>query len=159
MRVRICGIFLLCATLCPAQMTLDQKLSDFQQLAGLFDKQYGLYEWKRDQIHFDLLKTAPWLDRVRQSKSDLDFYDICIDYVASLQDAHDAFTIPSEFSASLGFTVDLYDDTPLIDSINRLLLPASRFPFQVGDEVVSVDGTAAQDLIQGFLKYAAAANS
>src|SRR5712671_2937684 len=98
------GILLLwCAGLCLAQMTLNQTLLDFQQLAGLYDKQYGLYEWKREAIHFDLLKTTPWLDRVRQSTTDLDFYEICVEYVASLQDAHDAFTFPSGFSATLGF--------------------------------------------------------
>ncbi len=117
-------------------MTLDQKLLDFQQLAGLFDKQYGLYEWKRDAVHFDLLDTAPWLARVRESTSDLDFYEICIEYVASLQDAHDSFTFPSSFTASLGFNVDLYDDTPLIDSISRSPLPTAKFPFQIGDELV-----------------------
>jgi Peptidase family S41/PDZ domain len=153
------GIFLLfVAGLCPAQMTLNQKLLDFQQLAGLYDKQYGLYEWKRDAIHFDFLKTAPWLDRVRQSATDLDFYEICVEYVGSLQDAHDSFTFPSGFSATLGFTVDLYDGSPLIDSINRSQLPTSRFPFQIGDELVSVDGVGAEDLIQKFLKYAVAAN-
>ena len=124
----------------------------------MFDKQYGLYEWKRDEIHFDLLNTAPWLARVRQSSNDLDFYEICVEYVSSLQDAHDAFSLPSTFSASLGFTVDLYDDTTLIDSVSRLQLPASKFPFQIGDELVSVDGRAVEDLIQGFLKYAVAAN-
>jgi hypothetical protein len=140
-------------------MTLNQKLLDFQLLTGLYDKQYGLYEWKRDAIHFDLLQTAPWLDRVRQSATDLDFYEICVDYVASLQDAHDSFTFPSGFSASLGFSGDLYDGALLIDSINRTLLPAAKYPFQIGDELISVDGAAVEALIQKFLKYAVAANS
>src|SRR5437764_7592843 len=153
------GILLLyCAGLCPAQMTLDQKLSDFQQLTGLYDKQYGLYEWKRDAIHFDLLKTAPWLDRVRKSATDLDFYEICVEYVASLQDGHDVFTFPSGFSATLGLSGDLYDGVLLIDSINRQQLPTSRYPLQIGDELVSVDGVAVEDLIQKFLKYAVASN-
>jgi len=52
------GILLLsCVGLCSAQMSLNQKLLDFQQLTGLYDKQYGLYEWKRDAIHFDLLNS------------------------------------------------------------------------------------------------------
>src|SRR5262249_5308115 len=137
---------------------LNQKLLDFQQLAGLYDKQYGLYEWKRDAIRFDLLKTGPWLDRVRHAATDLDFYEICVEYVASLQDAHASFTFPSSFSASLGFSVDIYDNAVLIDAISRSRLPSSRYPFQIGDELVSVDGVAAEDLIRKFLKYSVAAN-
>src|SRR5215208_2179387 len=109
-------LLLACASASFAQMTPDQKLFDFQQLAGLYDKQYGLYEWKRDAIHFDALDIAPWLDRVRKSTDDLDFYEICVEYVASLLDAHDSFQLPSGFSATLGFGIDIYDGKPLIDS-------------------------------------------
>jgi hypothetical protein len=152
-------LVLFCAGLCPAQMTLNQKLLDFQQLAGLYVKQYGLYEWKKEAIHFDLLNIAPWIDRVRKSATDLDFYEICSEYVASLQDAHDLFTFPSSFSATLGFAADLYDGVLLIDSISRGQLPTSRFPFQIGDELVSVDGVAVDELIQKFLKYSVASNA
>jgi len=112
-------LLLISAGICPAQMTPDQKIFDFQQLAATFDKQYAPYEWKRDAVHFDLMDLAPWLDRVKRSATDLDFYEICVDYVSSLQDAHDAFTLPSGFSASLGFGMDLYDGKPLIDTILR----------------------------------------
>src|SRR4051812_7092152 len=141
-----------------AQMTSEQKQFDFQQLAALYSKQYGLYEWKRDAIHFDALAIAPWLERVRKSGDDLDFYEICVEYVASLQDAHDAFQLPSGFSASLGLGIDIYDGKTIIDSINRSVLPAPRYPFQIGDEVVSVDGKPVEELIQAFLKYSIASN-
>src|SRR2546425_3390532 len=150
-----CFLLLFCSGFCTAQMTPDQKLFDFQQLAGAYDKQYGLYEWKKEAVHFDLLDIAPWVDRVKRSANDLDFYEICVEYVASLQDAHDSFTFPSGFSASLGFAVDLYDGAVAIDSITRGLLPVARYPFQIGDEVVSVDDVAAEDLIRKFLKYSA----
>src|SRR5436190_1916530 len=153
-----CFLLLFCSGLCTAQMTPDQKLFDFQQLAGAYDKQYGLYEWKKEAVHFDLLDIAPWLDRVKRSANDLDFYEICVEYVASLHDAHDAFTLPSGFSATLGFGIDLYDGKPLIDTITRSQLPVSRYPFQIGDEVVSVDGAAVDDLIAAYLKYAVASN-
>src|SRR5437870_10827394 len=159
MRKSLKGFLLLfCSGLCPAQMTPDQKLFDFQQLAGAYDKQYGLYEWKKEAVHFDLLDIAPWLDRVKRSANDLDFYEICVEYVASLHDAHDAFTLPSGFSASLGFGMDLYDGKPLIDTILRSQLPAARYPFQIGDEVISVDGVPVERLIEGNLKYSIASN-
>jgi hypothetical protein len=47
----------LVATLCYAQLTIDQKVSDFQALAALYAKRYGPYEWKRDALGVDLTFT------------------------------------------------------------------------------------------------------
>src|SRR5258708_5341806 len=44
-----------------AQLTLEQKLTDFRQLAGLFNKRYAPYEWKKQNYQFDLLDSKPWL--------------------------------------------------------------------------------------------------
>jgi C-terminal processing protease CtpA/Prc len=95
---------------------------------------------------------------VAGTKDDLDFYEVCVDYIASLNDSHIAFILPSNFAATLGFTVDIYDGKVLIDSISRTRLPASTYEFQVGDEVVAVDGKNAEDLIREFSKYVPASN-
>src|SRR6478609_11718793 len=90
-----------------AQLTPDQKMSDFLNLAGLYAKNYAPYEWKRDVFQFDMLNLRPWLDQVAASRDDLDFYDVCVRYVAALRSGgHDCFLLPSTFSASLSFTVD-----------------------------------------------------
>ncbi|MBI4875429.1 MAG: PDZ domain-containing protein [Acidobacteria bacterium] len=151
----------LCLLLGPAgfgQLTTAQKLNDFQHLAGLFAKQYAPYEWKREVERFDLLDLAPWLERARATRDDLDFYELMVEYVARLNDAHSIYTLPSNFSASLGFTVDIYDGKVLIDSVNRSRLPAADYPFQIGDELVSVDRRAAEELIANFSRYAVSAN-
>src|SRR5260221_6493759 len=90
-----------CAVSLFAQLTVDQRIADFQQLVGLYVKNYGPYEWKRDALKFDLFKTAPWIDRIKAAKDDLDFYEVMVDYVASLNDAHDTYTLSSTFVASL----------------------------------------------------------
>src|SRR5689334_23361592 len=111
-----------------AQLTPDQRMSDFMNLSGLYAKNYAPYEWKCDIYHFDLLNVGPWLDQVANAKDDLDFYDVCVRYVASLKSGgHDRFLVPSRFSASLGFSVDIYDGKTLIDSISRSRLPAATF--------------------------------
>ncbi|MBI3679827.1 MAG: PDZ domain-containing protein [Acidobacteria bacterium] len=153
----LCSLFVALAAVCFAQTTMDQRLADFQQLAATYAKNYGPYEWKLAQ-GFDLLNIAPWLDRVRRAKDDLEFYDLCIEYVASLNDAHDLFILPSDFSATLGFTVDIYEGKVLIDSINRVRLPVQSFPFVAGDELVSVDGRTVEEWISLLSKYAIAAN-
>ena len=138
-------------------LTSKQRIADLEQLAALYAKNYAPYEWKRDVIGFDLLRLTPWLQRIHHA-DDLDFQEALIEYVASLNDAHDVIAFPTTFFASLGFTVDIYDGKVLVDSINRLLLPASLFPFNVGDELVSVDGAPAQSLVAAYRKYAIAAN-
>src|SRR6266700_250999 len=148
----------LVATLSYAQLTMDQKISDFQSLAALYAKRYGPYEWKRDGLGVDLFKIAPWLAQVQATSNDLDFYEVMQQYVASLNDAHDVYELPSSFQASLNFTVDIYDGKLLVDSINRLRLPAAEFGFVNGYELVSIDGQDSQKQLDGLLRYEIAAN-
>ena len=142
-----------------AQLSAEQKNSDFQALAGLYAKRYGPYEWKRDALGIDLFNVAPWLAEVQATKNDLDFYELMSRYVASLNDAHSYYQIPSSFQANLYFSVDLYDGKLLVDSINRSRLPAAEFGFVTGYELVSIDGQDAQKLLDGLLRYEIAANA
>jgi C-terminal processing protease CtpA/Prc len=125
-----------------AQLSREQKLLDMQQLAALAAKQYAPYEWKRDALGFDLYELRPWLDRAAQSRDDAGFYEVCAEYLASFQDLHTGFYVPSDFSATIGLAADLYDGRVLIDTIRRDRLPAAEYPFEAGDEIVSVDGEA-----------------
>jgi hypothetical protein len=159
--MRLCCRLLLLTLVAPlgyAQLTMDQKVSDFQALAGLYAKRYGPYEWKRDALGVDLFNIAPWLAQVQATKNDLDFYEVMQQYVASLNDAHDVYQLPATFQASLNFFVDIYDGKLLVDSINRLRLPASEFGFVNGYELVSIDGQDSQKQLDGLLRYEIAAN-
>ena len=154
MLLRAALLCVFCSSFLAADLTTDQKISDFNYLAGLYAKNYQPYQWKRDALGFDLYNVKPWLEQVRQSKTDLEYYDVCVRYVASLQDSHDEFTLLSDYQAYLHFDVDIYDAVVLIESIDRSYLPLAKFPFRVGDEVISVDGIAANDLIAKNVPYA-----
>ena len=156
--IRLVLPLILLSAVASAQLTSDQKIADFQSLSALYAKQYAPYEWKRVLFGFDLLNTTGWLNRVRATKDDLEFYDLQIEYVASLNDTHDSFSLPSDFIASLGFAVDIYDGKVLIDSITRSRLPLTAYPFVVGDELVSVDGQPVEDLLKAFAKYSPQSN-
>jgi hypothetical protein len=54
----------LAASTCSAQLPVDQKVADFEALAGLYAKRYGPYEWKRDALGVDLFNVSPWLAKV-----------------------------------------------------------------------------------------------
>jgi hypothetical protein len=130
------------------QMTVEQKLVDFQTMVALYAKQYAPYEWKKTALNYDLFNTQPWLTRIRASRTDLDYYEILAEYVASLGDVHSQYFNPSTFVARLGFDVDLYDGKVLIDTIDRSLLPLRDYRFVVGDELVLLDGKTPEQWIQ-----------
>ncbi len=145
MRIRLAVIVLALGSLCSAEMSPDQRALDFQQLASLFAKRYAFLDWKQDAVKFDALNLKPWLDRVAAAKSDIEYFEICAEYAAAFKDGHTGFGLPSDFVATLGFSVDLYDGRPLIDNIDRKRLPEDKFPFQIGDELISVDGRTVRD--------------
>lgn len=151
--LRIIAVAILYAGISSAALTREQKLSDFRNLADLLAKRYAFADWKRQAIRFDPFDIAPWLDRVSRTTNDVEFLEVMVEYVAALKDGHSGYFIASTFRANLGFMVDLYGDQALVDSIDRTLLPQDRFPFAVGDELVSIDGKSPQELMQGFAKY------
>ena len=80
--------------------------------------------------------------------------------VASLNDSHSAYMMPStDWSADLGFTVDSYEGSILIDRIDRNRLPVDQFPFQIGDELVSLDGVDVESWIERLSKWVASSNA
>lgn len=141
-----------------AQLTLDQKTLDFQQTAAVYWKNYGPYEWKQRVFQVDLLDTGRWLARIRDTRTDLEYYQIMSEWVAQLNDAHDVFLLPSNFVARLNFSVDIYDGKLLVDSINRTRLPAAEYPFVIGYELVSVDGEDPMRILNRMLPYSVSAN-
>lgn len=139
-------------------LTPAQKEADFRYLASMYSTYYAPLDWKKQLFNFDALAIKPWLDRVAQTNTDLDFYEVCVAYVAGLHDTHDSFTLPSDFFATLGFTTDIYNGVLLIDSLNRTTLPVKDYPFTTGDRLMSVDGRDVQLLLQDFAVYAAWGN-
>ncbi|MBI4892074.1 MAG: hypothetical protein HY821_15720, partial [Acidobacteria bacterium] len=131
---------LLLAAPAAAQTSRDQRRVDFEQLAGAVAKTYAPYAWKIQAFGYDALQIKPWLDRVAKTNDDLEYFELCMEYIASLRDLHSGYFLRSDFTAEIPIYVDLFDGKALVEYIDRLSLPASRFPFEVGDEVVSIDG-------------------
>jgi len=134
-------------------LTPAQKEADFRYLVSLYATYYAPLTWKNQLFQFDALDIKPWLAKVAATTSDLDFYELEAAYISSLNDTHVQFTLPSDFSAQLGFGVDIYDGALLIDTMNRTLLPAAQYPFAIGDELVSIDGEDALALAGKLAKY------
>src|SRR5258705_6754261 len=101
MRALICSlVFLAVSSVAGAQnLTPAQKEADFRYLASMYSTYYAPIDWKKQLFQFDVLAIKPWLDRVAATTTDLDFYEVCVAYVAGLNDTHDQFSLPSDFVA------------------------------------------------------------
>jgi hypothetical protein len=153
MRKAIALLAFVAALAAGQNLTPAQKESDFRHLADQINGWYAPVDWKKELFGFDALDIKPWLDKAAQTKTDLDYYEVCVEYIASLRDTHASYVLPSDFVARLGFTVDIFDGKVMIDTIDRTLLSQTDYPFVIGDEVVSVDGVEAEKLVEQFIKY------
>ncbi len=157
-RIALFILVLTAGTVDAQNLTPSQKESDFRFLTSLFATYYAPYEWKKQLLGVDALDVKPWLAKVAATKTDLDFYEVCVEYVASLNDTHDRFSLQSDFLVRIPMAVDVYDGKVLIETITRSLLPLATFPFQIGDEIISIDGKDTDQALKDFAKYAAYAN-
>ena len=139
-------------------LTPAQKEFDFRAMANVFATHYAPLDWKKDLLNVDIRQLKPWLDRAALTKTDIEFYEVCLDYTNSLQDTHVSFSLPSDFFAQLGVGVDVYEGAFLIDFINRTLLPVAAYPFTFGDELLSIDGVDANVLAERLNRYVAQGN-
>jgi hypothetical protein len=146
-------LLLLSAAPCFAALTQEQKVTDFLALAGLYNRAYAGAAWKKQAFGVDLTDIDAWMAQVKASQSDLEFYDICARYVASLNDFHAKFRLPVVYEAWLPLTLDVYDGKVLIDAIDRTVLDPQKYPFDIGDELISLDGVSAADWIQRLGPY------
>lgn len=159
MRKLLLIVTILAASAAAQNLTPAQKEADFRYLTSLFSTYYAPADWKKQLFGVDILNIRQWLEKVANTQTDLDFYEVCVDYVASLNDTHDHFSLTSDFVARLGFSVDVYEGALLIDSLDRTQLPSGQYPFTIGDQLISIDGVDASQLLTSYLKYAPEGNT
>jgi C-terminal processing protease CtpA/Prc len=157
-RILAFAVLVLVAPVLRAQMAAEQKSMEFQQIAALFAKRYAFLEWKQTAFGIDGLSIGPWLERVAKTKNDLEYFDICAQYVAAFRDSHTSFLLPSSYQASLGITVDDYGGKILIDSIDPTLAAWQGFRLQVGDQLIGIDGVSPEEAVKAYLPLAGEGN-
>lgn len=132
-----------------AALNADQRLADFDQLVTTVQRNYGPLHWKRTSIGLDFDKdVATFRARAASAKNDTEFYRVLAGFLASLKDAHVSSAVPSTYKASLGFTVDRIEGKALIETVDRLRLPAQLFPFQRGDQLISLGGVPVEKIVR-----------
>ena len=92
--------------------------------------------------------------RVSSVKSDLDFYDLMVEYVSDPSERPlTSITSPAISRYTLGFSVDVFDGKTLIDTIDRTQLPGGALPLQDRRPAGQRGWQAHTHLIKQFSKY------
>lgn len=154
------AIFLLGALSLPifGALTEEQRVQDFQTLTSIYAKRYAPANWKIQALGVNPFDVGPWLKKVKDAKTDLEFVEVMMRYLASFQDTHVSLSMTSNFVAQTGIVVDLYDGKVVIELVQRNFLPLAQYPFMQGDELVSLDGRPALELAYEFAGLRGAGN-
>lgn len=148
--------FLMLAFLAQAFATVDQKykMEKFvDSLENLFLSDYAMLEWKKEKFDWD---PTSKLQEIRQGIQDdkitsLDhFHQNLHGFIASTKDWHVGMRFERTASSKLNFEVRSAEGRYFIVWIDRKKLPKEVFPFNKGDELVSMDGKSIKDIIKSL---------
>lgn len=140
-------------------LTQREKLNDLNQLLATIEGGYGPLEYKAQKLGVttDGIR-AKYEPLIRDSKSNRDFYYTIVKLIAEFRDGHFGASVPTQQTATLPIFTDLVEGKVLIDDVKREQLPESSFPYRKGDEIVSVDGRPALEVVADLEQYVAMAN-
>jgi Peptidase family S41/PDZ domain len=143
-----------------AQLSPRQKADDFLTIVTLYDRLYAPLPLVTQESGFNPLHARPWVERAKATASDAEFYQLCRRYLARFGNTQDTLNLTpgTLFGATLGFTINYYSNTLLIDSIDRDTLPETQYPFQIGDQLLSVDHRSIDQWLDALIPLVAAVN-
>ena len=143
-----------------AQLSPRQKADDFLAIVASYDRLYAPLPLVSQETGFNPLKARPWVERAKVTASDAEFYQLCRRYLARFGNTQDTLNLTPGplFGATLGFTINYYNNTLLIDSIDRDALPETQYPFQIGDQLLSVDHRSIDQWLDALIPLVAAVN-
>lgn len=132
-----------------ADLTRAQRVSDAQTMIALFEHRYAPIEWKKEflGISFDKLASDLMAAVDKENVTDKEFYSAMSRVSGGVRDTHNWFIIPSNYMSKLGFRTDYIEGHVLIESVDREILPKNKFPFERGDELISIGGQPVEEIM------------
>lgn len=156
MRIRLAllGFVFIPLLVTASSLTQMQKSRDFDQICSIVETSYGPLQYKDQWLGVSIRDLQ---DRYRktllETTTNHDFYYGLVKFFAEFRDSHTSMSIPTTHRSFLGFTTDLVEGKVVIDSVNRQYLPAAIFPYDRGDEIVSLDGKPIADVLSELGQY------
>ncbi len=142
----------------PSFLTPEQKRSDFHQLINYIENSYGPKLYKEEQGIASLKTLVPkYEEMIVQSETDDQFYHRMTQFVTEFKDGHFGIRAPYDYMQySEALNTDLIEGKVIISKIEEDKLPESlKGRLQVGDEIVSVNGTSTQEVLDELQTYVA----
>lgn len=127
---------------------------DLQFIAGVYRTGYAPTFWKEKHIGWNLEAEVEKAYAKIDGKADMkvqDYQVILKDFFRSTQDYHVGFSFYNTERASLPFQIKSAEGRYFIVFIDRQKLSEVAFPFQVGDEVVEMDGQPVEDVVKALV--------
>lgn len=123
-------------------------LDTLDAIGTVFRTQYAPSEWKKTYTDWSLsnqLQLAQSQVLKGPETSTEEFRNILREFFYSAKDYHVGFSFHATESATLPLTIRGAEGRYFIAWINRSILDSESFPFEVGDEVLNLDGRSLAD--------------
>lgn len=143
-------------------LTQQEAKADFLTLADNFRNNYGPLEYKERRFGFsfeDLVNQS--LAEIEKSTNDIEYYGIISRFLTKFDDGHVSVRFPGK--SAIGFDraripvfVEPFEGKAIVTAITEPSVAA--LGIALGDEVVSVDGVPASELLKKFAKLNGFAN-
>lgn len=137
-------------------ISTDEALADFDQIAQSFRALYGCIDRKEQKYGFDFESMVKeYRARLWASESEAEAIGIFQEFISRFHDAHVSLPIELQSDDSHQYRLP-FDAMPIEDTF--VVYSSTIDGIARGDELISIDGVAAGDLVASFLKYVGTAN-
>jgi hypothetical protein len=140
------------ATTVNAATELQKKMVNYvDAMAGIYDSMYAPALWKKQFTNWSL---STEVDKAKErilAKDDIkisDFHKIINDFVLSMKDFHVSVRFHATESSKLPFMVRGANDKYFFVFIDRDKLPKKTFPFEIGDQLLEMNGRNVAEIIK-----------
>lgn len=138
------------ATFAHASTLKEDVASTLGAMTSVYSARYAPAGWKKQYAGYDLGTEYNKALTTVSSKSSLSIAEtrsIFNDYIYAMKDYHVAISYIATEQATLPLTVRGAEGRLFLVNIDRTKLSETSFPFNVGDELLSIDGTPASQVV------------
>jgi hypothetical protein len=153
MRLLLAALITFSITVFARPLSPDEKAAEIRSLAAIVQSQYGPLEYKQLHLKIEMEKLVETYIAQSAVTTNIEFYYLINRFVAEFNDSHFGSSLNTNFISTLGFFTDRVGDKIVIDEIDREALPETKFPYRRGDEIVSLDGKAANEIVKDLSRY------
>lgn len=143
---------MLCFSVCSFAQSLEQKkmIRFIDSMADVYDSMYAPALWKKEfaswSLQLQVLKAKEQI--LAKEISHSDYHKIVNQFILSMKDYHVSVQFFATESSSLPFMIRGAEGRYFFVYIDRDTLPESEFPFELGDELLSLNGESISQIIK-----------